>query len=69
MFNANGYPGRFFHKLEQQFHSLNGNNHSSVDTDQTSTKSTHEYRYLLVIPYFGKDSRRFVNKFSTTIRN
>ena len=67
MFKANGYPSKFFDKLLQQFQSQNNSNQSSVDTDQTSSSSTHEYP--IVIPYFGKDSRRFVNKFSKIIRN
>ena len=67
MFKANGYPSKFFDKLLQQFQSQNNSNQSSVDTDQTSRSSTHEYP--IVIPYFGKDSRRFVNKFSKIIRN
>ena len=66
-FKANGYPNKFFDKLLQQFQSQNNSNQSSVDTEQTSRSSTHEYQ--IVIPYFGKDSRRFVNKFSKIIRN
>ena len=51
MFKANGYPSKFFDKLLQQFQSQNNSNQSSVDTDQTSSSSTHEYP--IVIPYFG----------------
>ena len=38
-----------------------------IPADSTSSKATHEYP--LVILYFGKDSRRFVVKFSIIIRN
>ena len=34
---------------------------------ENSSSSTHEYP--MVIPYFGKDSRRFVDKFSKIIGN
>ena len=62
MFEANGYSSRFFDKLVQQFRSHDGSNQSFVDTDQTS------HKYPLLIPYFGKDSRRLVNNFSEIIR-
>ena len=67
LFKANGYASRLFDKLVQQFQNHNGSNQSFVDTDQTSNNSI--YKYPLVIPYFGKDSRRFVNRFSEIIRN
>ena len=60
-FKAKGYPSWFFNKLVQQFHCHNVSNQSSFDTDQTSSKSTHEY--VLIIPYFGKDSGQLFNKF------
>ena len=51
----------------RQFHSYNCSNQSSVDTNQTYSKFTHEY--LLVTPNYRKDSQQFVNKFSKIIRN
>ena len=61
MFKVNGYPSKFFDKLLQQFQSQNNSNQSSVDTDQTSSSSTHEYP--IVIPYFGKDSHDLLTNF------
>ena len=66
MFKANVYPGRFFDNLVQQFHCLNSSNQSSVNTDQTSIKSTHDAAF---ISYFRRESRRFVHEFSKIIRN
>ena len=67
MYKAKGYLSRFFDQVLRQFHSNNGRNQCLVDTDQTSCESIHEYP--LVISYFCKDSRRFVNKFSKIIWN
>ena len=67
MFKANWYPSRFFEKLVQQFHNHGGSDQPSVNADLTCSKSTQ--KFPLVIPYFGKDSRRFVNKFAKIIKN
>ena len=64
MFMTNGYPSKFFDKVLQQF--LNSSKNQSSSSDQNSVS---DYEYPLLIPYLGKHSRRFANKFSKIIRN
>ena len=63
IFKANDYP-KFFDKILQQF--LKSDKKQASDSTQTS-QSAHEYP--IVVPYLGKDSRRFVNKFSKIIKD
>ena len=67
MFKASGYRSRFFDKFVQQLLNHGGSNQHSVNADLTCSKSTQ--KFPLVIPYFGKDSRRFVNNFAKIIKN
>ena len=54
MFNSNGYPNWFFEKCLRSFNS--GNNIKS----NLETTVSNDRIYRIVIPFLGKESRRFV---------
>ena len=64
IFKANDYPSKFFDKILQQF--LKSDKKQASDSTQTSQSA---YEYPIVVPYWGKDLRRFVNKFSKIIKD
>ena len=64
IFKANDYPRKVFDKILLQF--LKSDEKQASDSTQTSQSA---YEYPIVVPYLGKDSRRFVNKFSKIIKD
>ena len=55
MFNSNGYPNWFFEKCLKTF---NAKSNSQMDPDSSVCNNSV---YYIAVPYFGRDSRRFVN--------
>ena len=61
MFVANGYPMVFFEKVYNRFiNSLN---------DSTGNTINQSRRFVIAIPYIGKESRRFVSRLVKVVRS
>ena len=63
MFNLKGYPNWFFDKCLRMF---NFQSNQQVDPE---TSVFNDHIYCIALPYFGKESRRFINNLQKIINS